>query len=150
MQEEAGRVRYLGRVDDEWLPALYSAARLSVYPSLYEGFGLPVLEAMSCGCPVLCSWSSSLPEVGGSAARYFRTGDSEDLACKLAALLSDDKQLAAMSAAGLARAEQFSFRQAAQEVLGIMRAGSAQLRRRNPPTHRPDVSPSNRAIDGGR
>jgi glycosyltransferase involved in cell wall biosynthesis len=127
-QEAAGRVRYVGRVDDEWLPALYSAARLSVYPSLYEGFGLPVLEAMACGCPVLCSDSSSLPEVGGNAAAYFRTGDGSDLARKLRSLLSDEDRLTAMSVAGFARAGQFSFRRAAQEVLDIIRQGVAERR----------------------
>jgi glycosyltransferase involved in cell wall biosynthesis len=126
VQEKAGRVRYLGRVDDEWLPALYSAAGLSVYPSLYEGFGLPVLEAMACGCPVLCSDSSSLPEVGGNAAAYFRTGDDSDLARKLRSLLFDEERLTVMSAAGSARARHFSFHRAAQEVLVILRQGVSQ------------------------
>jgi glycosyltransferase involved in cell wall biosynthesis len=126
--EKAGRVRHMGWIDDPDLPALYSAAKMLVLPSSYEGFGLPVLEAMACGCPVLCSWSSSLPEVGGNAARYFRVGDSEDLAGRLKDLLSDEKLRATMSAAGLERAKQFSFRQAAKEVLGIMRHGAAELR----------------------
>jgi glycosyltransferase involved in cell wall biosynthesis len=80
--EKAGRVRHMGWIDDPDLPALYSAAKMLVLPSSYEGFGLPVLEAMACGCPVLCSWSSSLPEVGGNAARYFRVGDSEGSALR--------------------------------------------------------------------
>jgi len=126
--QESGRVRYLGRVDDEWLPSLYSAAALSVYPSLYEGFGLPVLEAMSCGCPVLCSHSSSLPEVGGDAAFYFRAGDREDLTHKLRELLGDDQRLLAMSTAGMARARTFSFRRAAEEILDIVKQGSARRR----------------------
>jgi glycosyltransferase involved in cell wall biosynthesis len=121
--ERAGRVRHLGWVDDPDLPALYSAAKMIVFPSLYEGFGLPVLEAMACGCPVLCSWSSSLPEVGGSAARYFRTGDSEDLARRLVVLLSDEQQRRAMSVAGLEQVKQFSFRRAAEEVLDVIRRG---------------------------
>jgi glycosyltransferase involved in cell wall biosynthesis len=123
--EDSGRVKYIGRVDDEWLPILYSAAILSVYPSLYEGFGLPVLEAMSCGCPVLCSDSSSLPEVGGDAASYFRTGDSSDLARRLTELLDGGELLEAMSAAGLIRAKQFSFRTSAEMVLRIIRRGVA-------------------------
>jgi len=121
--ERAGRVRYLGRVADEWLPSLYSGAVLSVYPSLYEGFGLPVLEAMSCGCPVLCSDSSSLPEVGGDAATYFRAGDCEDLARRLAELLNDRGRRQAMSIAGLGQAKQFSFRTAAEEILRIIKQG---------------------------
>ena len=127
--EDAGRVKYVGRVDDDWLPALYSAATISVYPSVDEGFGLPVLEAMSCGCPVLCSDSSSLPEVGGDAACYFRTGDSEDLARRLTELLGDGDRLDAMSAAGLNQANRFSFRSAAEEILGIIRRGVAPSRR---------------------
>ncbi len=121
--EKAGRVRYLGRIDDGDLPALYSAARLFVFPSIYEGFGLPVLEAMACGCPVLCSWSSSLPEVGGAAVRYFRTGDSQDLARQIEALLHDERQRARMVANGILQAGRFSFRQAARDILDIMRAG---------------------------
>jgi glycosyltransferase involved in cell wall biosynthesis len=123
MMEKMGRVRHLDQVDDSDLPALYSAAKALVLPSSYEGFGLPVLEAMACGCPVLCSWSSSLPEVGGRAVRYFRTGDSGDLAGRLSILLSDEELRTAMSAAGLARAKQFSFRSAAEQVLGIIRRG---------------------------
>jgi glycosyltransferase involved in cell wall biosynthesis len=121
--EKAGRVMYLGRVTDELLPVLYTAASLSVYPSLYEGFGLPILEAMACGCPVLCSDSSSLPEVGGSAACYFRAGDDRDLARKLTELVHDDGRLKAMSAAGLVQARRFSFRAAASEILEIIRRG---------------------------
>jgi len=123
--EKTGGARLLDQVDDPDLPALYSAAKVLVLPSSYEGFGLPVLEAMACGCPVLCSWSSSLPEVGGDAARYFRTGDSIDLAHRLSILLSDSAQRAAMSAAGLARAKRFSFRAAAEQVLRLVKQGIA-------------------------
>jgi glycosyltransferase involved in cell wall biosynthesis len=128
-QEETGRVRYLGRVEDESLSALYAAAKLSVYPSLYEGFGLPVLESMACGCPVLSSDSSSLPEVGGAAARYFRTGDAAALSAGLKGLLDSQPDLDAMSHAGLARARLFSFRRAAGQLLQIIREGVARQRR---------------------
>jgi alpha-1,3-rhamnosyl/mannosyltransferase len=128
-QEKVGKVRYLGRVEDEWLPALYAAAKLSVYPSLYEGFGLPVLEAMACGCPVLCSDSSSLPEVGGTAARYFRTGDVVSLSARLKELLDSQTDLDALSEAGLARAGVFSFRRAAEQLLEIIREGISPPRR---------------------
>ncbi|MGQ9678244.1 MAG: glycosyltransferase family 4 protein [bacterium] len=120
--EDRGRVRYLGRVDDEMLPALYSAARLSVYPSRYEGFGLPVLEAMACGCPVLASDSSSLPEIGGEAAEYFRTGDVEDLARKLRLLIGDKNRLQAMTVRGFQQVERFSFRIAAREFLTLIKS----------------------------
>ena len=126
-QEDGGRVRYLGRVEDESLVALYNAARLSVYPSLYEGFGLPVLESMACGCPVLCSDSSSLPEVGGDSARYFRTGDDVSLCAELRRLLGSQSELESMSKSGLARAGMFSFRRAAEQLLDVIRGGVKRL-----------------------
>ncbi|MGQ9707850.1 MAG: glycosyltransferase family 4 protein [bacterium] len=122
--KKAGKIKYLGRVSDDNLRALYSAARLSVYPSRYEGFGLPVLEAMACGCPVLCSDSSSLTEVGGKAAFYFRTGDHQDLAARLKELLGDNQRLAAMADAGLERVKRFSFNRAAKELLAIFKERS--------------------------
>jgi glycosyltransferase involved in cell wall biosynthesis len=119
-KEALGGVRYLGRVEDEELSLLYSAAELMVYPSAYEGFGLPVLEAMTCGCPVLCSWSSSLPEVAGPAAHYFRPHDHDDLARQLGLLLADREELDKMSQLGLRQASLFSFRSAAREFLSIL------------------------------
>jgi glycosyltransferase involved in cell wall biosynthesis len=119
--ERTGRVRFLGRVDDADLAGLYSAAVLMVYPSFYEGFGLPVLEAMTCGCPVLCSWSSSLTEVGGVAARYFRPHDVADLARRLSMLLNDDSLLAGMRTRGVEQAAHFSYDKAARELVGLLR-----------------------------
>jgi len=119
--EKAGKVRYLGRVGDTDLCDLYNAALFAVYPSRYEGFGLPVLEAMACGCPVLCSDSSSLPEIGGEAAVYFRTGDFRDLAKRMKEVLGDNYQLKQMAEAGRKRIKQFSFQQAAKEVITIFR-----------------------------
>ncbi len=117
--EAKGLVRYLGHVTDSELAALYGAARLLVYPSLYEGFGLPVLEAMVCGCPVLCSWSSSLPEVGGRAVRYFRPRDAYDLAGRLAELVSDESCAAEMRARGFSQAAKFSYDKAARALLEL-------------------------------
>ncbi len=74
------RIHFAGYVDDETLARLYSGTAGLVYPSLYEGFGLPVLEAMACGAPVICSNSSSLPETAGDAALYVRPDDAEGLA----------------------------------------------------------------------
>jgi glycosyltransferase involved in cell wall biosynthesis len=124
--EKSGRVRYVGRVDDQVLPALYSGAKFSVYPSTYEGFGLPVLESMACGCPVLSSDSSSLPEVGGDAARYFRAGDATSLSEGLRRLLWSESELSAMAEAGFVRAALFSYRRAAAEILQLIRDGLAR------------------------
>ena len=120
-------VRYLGRVGDAELSALYGAARLMVYPSFYEGFGFPLLEAMARGCPVLCSWSSSLPEVGGSAASYFRPRDPADLARRLGGLLGDERRLGVMRALGLVQAARFSFDTAAGQMLGVLRGDDTVL-----------------------
>jgi len=124
--ERAGRVRFLGRVADADLAAIYSAAKMMVYPSLYEGFGLPILEAMACGCPVLCRWSSSLPEAGGSAVAYFRGRGPDDLSSVIRRLAFDDAALAALAEAGMLRAREFSYRQAAEQVVGILREGVTQ------------------------
>jgi glycosyltransferase involved in cell wall biosynthesis len=118
--EKAGRVRFLGRVDDDDLAALYTAAKLSIYPSFYEGFGLPVVEAMACGCPVLCSWSSSLPEAGGMAARYFRPHNAADLAGRIEELLSGSRVLMEMREQGFVQAAKFSYDAAAGQLLRLL------------------------------
>jgi len=119
--EAEGLVRYVGRASDEELSALYSAARVTIYPSFYEGFGLPVLEAMACGCPVLCGWSSSLPEVGGKVASYFRPRDAGDLARRLTGLLNDGRRLAEMRAMGPVQSARFRFDKTAEQVLAVLR-----------------------------
>jgi glycosyltransferase involved in cell wall biosynthesis len=119
--EQSGRVRFLGPVSDADLAALYSAAKLLIYPSFYEGFGLPILEAMTCGCPALCRWSSSMPEVGGRAAAYFRGPGHGELASEIRRLLRDDAALTAMAEAGSLRARGFSFKRAADQVVGVLR-----------------------------
>jgi len=126
--QAAGLAQHLGRVDDGELAALYRAAGLCINSSLYEGFGLPVVEAMACGCPVVCSWTSSLPEVGGDAARYFRPGDSAHLTRVLEGVLGNPEELQAMRAAGLRRAKLFSFERAADEMLEILREQGRNMR----------------------
>jgi glycosyltransferase involved in cell wall biosynthesis len=108
-----------GYVPDADLPALYSGARLVAVPSLYEGFGLPVLEAMACGVPVACSNVSSLPEVGGDAARYFDPADVETMAETLGAIWRDEGVRQEMQQRGLARAAQFSWTRAAEETMAV-------------------------------
>jgi glycosyltransferase involved in cell wall biosynthesis len=114
-------VRHLDFVPDEDLPALYSAATLFCYPSLYEGFGLPVLEAMQSGTPVVTSNVSSLPEVGGDAVRYVDPHDRAALAGTLAELLSDSAARATLARAGLDRARAFSWDDTAAKTLDAIR-----------------------------
>ncbi len=108
-----------GYVPDADLPAVYGAAMLMVMPSLYEGFGLPVLEAMACGAPVVCSRAASLPEIGGEAARYFDPTDVEDMTQTLDQVLADAELRAAMATAGLEQAAQFSWDRVARETVAV-------------------------------
>ncbi|GAB4535434.1 MAG: glycosyltransferase family 1 protein [Anaerolineae bacterium] len=108
-----------GYVPDADLAAIYSGARLVVVPSLYEGFGLPILEAMACGAPVASSNTSSLPEVGGDAARYFDPGDVEAMADTILSVWRDEDLRESMSQEGLARAGGFSWARAARETMAI-------------------------------
>lgn len=112
-----GRVRILGFVDDEDLPALYRNAALFVFPSLYEGFGLPVLEAMACGVPTVCSHASSLPEVVGDAALLVDPLDTDSLATAMMRALEDTDLRREMIAHGLAQAAKFTWEQAARQLL---------------------------------
>jgi len=115
-------VQFIGGVLPEDLPALYSAARLFVLPSVYEGFGLPVLEAMACGTPVVCSNASSLPEVAGDAALLVEPHDVDGLAAALQRALSDEALRRQMIERGLAQAARFSWEKAARETLAVYRA----------------------------
>ena len=103
----------------EVLLALYSGVRVFVYPSLYEGFGLPPLEAMACGTPVVTSNTSSLPEVVCDAGVTVSPTDTVALAKVLADLLFDSERRQSLREAGLARAAQFSWERAARELLAI-------------------------------
>ena len=113
------KVRCVGRLPAEVLPALYSGARVFVYPSLYEGFGLPPLEAMACGTPVVTSNTSSLPEVVGEAGVTVSPTDTVVLAEVLTDLLFDSERRQSLREAGLARAAQFSWEHSARELLAI-------------------------------
>ena len=101
------------------LAAVYSAARLAAMPSIYEGFGLPVLEAMACGTPVICSRTSSLPEIGGDAARYFDPLSVEEMAAAIRTVWTDPDLHAAMRQQGLAQAARFSWQRAAQQTMAL-------------------------------
>lgn len=112
-------VVFTGYVLDEDLPALYSAADLFVYPSLYEGFGLPPLEAMACGTPVITSNTSSLPEVVGGAGITVDPYDVDILADSIYRVLSDQKLKERMVEKGLDRAKEFSWKRCAIETLKV-------------------------------
>ena len=107
------RVRFLGPVADADLPALYSAARVFAFPSLYEGFGLPVLEAMRCGAPVVTSATSSLPEVVGDAGITVDPNDAAAIADALARVIDDDGLHDDLARRAVARAGEFTWRRAA-------------------------------------
>jgi glycosyltransferase involved in cell wall biosynthesis len=107
------KVRFLGYVPSEVVPALYTLARCSVYPSWYEGFGLPVIEAMACGTPVITSNASSLPEVAGDAALLVPPGDVEAMQQALERVLTDDRLRVDLAAKGIQRATKFRWRTAA-------------------------------------
>jgi glycosyltransferase involved in cell wall biosynthesis len=111
----------LGYVPAEDLPALYHAASLLVYPSLFEGFGIPLVEAMSCGCPIVCSNVTSLPEVAGDAAVLVDPYDVEGLADAMARVLDDNDSRADLIARGLVRARHFSWKQAARQTIQVYR-----------------------------
>jgi glycosyltransferase involved in cell wall biosynthesis len=107
------RVRFLGPVPDPDLPTLYSAARVFAFPSLYEGFGLPVLEAMRCGVPVVTSASSSLPEVVADAGLTVDPTDVAAIADALARVLDDGALHDDLSRRAVARAAEFTWHRAA-------------------------------------
>ena len=114
-------VRVLGYVPDEDLPSLYAGADLFVYPSLHEGFGLPVLEAMACGAPVLTSDRSSLPEVAGDAAVLVDPTSTTAIADGMARVLGDAALGARLRDLGLRRAGRFGWATTAQLTLGLLR-----------------------------
>jgi glycosyltransferase involved in cell wall biosynthesis len=113
----SGEVITCKNVPADDLPCFYRAARLLVFPSLYEGFGLPVLEAMFYGCPVVVSGSSSLPEVAQDAGITVNPASAEDMAAAIAALLSDDNLRADRIAAGRVRAAGFTWADTARRSI---------------------------------
>jgi len=121
------RVVFLGHVSEEDLPAIYSAASVFCFPSLYEGFGLPVLEAMACGAPVVCSNTSSLPEVVGNAALTADPTDPVAFAEALSMVLTDSDRRKAMSQAGLERARHFTWERTIRLTVAAYRYATGQV-----------------------
>ena len=110
-----------GYVSRSELSAFYSGAEVMVFPSLYEGFGLPPLEAMQCGCPVICSNTSSLPEICGKAAIFIDPNVLEDLQKALQKVLTDDNIQTKMRHEGIKQASKFSWEKCAKETLEFFR-----------------------------
>jgi len=117
-----GRVIFTGYLHDEELRALYSTCRVFVYPSLYEGFGLPLLEAMACGAPVVTSNVPGIVETVGNVAPLISPADFKDLASGIAGLLQDEVEREKRSAAGIEHAKRFSWEKTASETLELYRA----------------------------
>jgi len=124
---QSSAVTYLYNIADADLPALYATCEAFVFPSLYEGFGLPPLEAMACGAPVICSNASSLPEVVGDpssgsgqcAALTFAPRDADTLSAHIARVWNDAVLRDELRAQSLARAKQFSWERCARETLTV-------------------------------
>jgi glycosyltransferase involved in cell wall biosynthesis len=120
-------VRFTGYVADETLPLWYNAATIFVFPSIYEGFGMPVLEAIACGTPVIAADTSSIPEVVGGAARLFAPHDVNVLAEHLQTMLDNPGVMAAMRAHGLEQARNFSWANSAQQMITVYEETLAEL-----------------------
>ena len=115
------RVRMTGYLTHRQLAACYECATVFAFPSLFEGFGIPALEAMAHGTPVVCARAGALPEVCGDAALYFDPLDMESIAATLRRILTDSSLRAELSRAGRAREQRFSWRQSAKETLEVYR-----------------------------
>ena len=126
----SGRVRFLGRVPDEELPLWYNIANVFVFPSKYEGFGLPPLEAMACGTPVIASHSSSLPEVVGDAGIMLPPGDPAAWAAGMRLVLGDAAAARELGAKALEKSKQFSWDRTARETLNVYRRVLGETRKR--------------------
>jgi glycosyltransferase involved in cell wall biosynthesis len=116
-----------GFVPDADLPAVYSGATMTVMASLYEGFGLPILESMACGTPVVSSHASSLPELGGDAARYFDPLDVEEMAEVIGDVWRFHGLRAEMSHQGFAQAERFSWARTAEETIHVYKSVGVEI-----------------------
>ena len=109
----------MGFVEEKDLVALYNLASVYCQPSFYEGFGMPVVEAMACGCPVICSNQGSLPEIGGKAVAYFNPYQKGSLEKVLKKVWEDKVLRKKLSQKSLNQAKKFSWQKCAQETLSV-------------------------------
>lgn len=115
------KIRFLTNIPEEDLIAIYNMAEVFVFPSFYEGFGIPVLEGMACGVPVITSNVSSMPEVGGDAAVYFDPYNENDMAEKIGMVLKDRNLRQTMTDRGLNKVKEYSWEKCAEETLRVYR-----------------------------
>lgn len=140
-------VHFLGYVPDRWLAAIYNLAGALVFPSLHEGFGLPVVEAMACGTPVITSPNGALQEIAGEAAAYISPESVESIAGEIYRVVADDTLQAELSARGLSRATLFSWRRTAEQtrrlyhhvVAGNQNVASASMPQLHPYERLPEL-----------
>jgi glycosyltransferase involved in cell wall biosynthesis len=125
-------IRFLGFVPDADLPALYQAAGAMVYPSLFEGFGLPPVEAMACGCPVVCSRRGALAEVVADAAEIVDPERTESLTAALSRVAADGALRTQLRSAGLRNAQRFDWETGAAQVMGVYQRAHSHRRRERP------------------
>lgn len=121
MIKDSKNIRHIGKVDEEDMSAVYSLATAFVFPSFYEGFGLPIIEAQSCGCPVICSKTSSLYEIGKDSAVFFDPYDVNDMAKKIKLITEDNTFRKNVISKGLKNAKRFSWEKETKQLLGLLK-----------------------------
>jgi len=118
-------VSFIGRVDDADLPAVYCGASVFLLASVYEGFGLPVLEAMACGVPIVASRRAAIPEVVGDAGLLVDPSEPESIAARVVEVLEDDRLAADLSRRGAERARSFSWERTAEQTWRVLGEAAA-------------------------
>jgi glycosyltransferase involved in cell wall biosynthesis len=119
MAKQNPNIEFRNGITDDELVQIYNESKLFIFPSFYEGFGLPVPEAMACGTPVICSDTTSLPEVGGDAVVYCNPNNIEDIKEKIMIVLNDEKLQKQMIQKGLIRAKEFTWEKSAKEHIKV-------------------------------
>ncbi len=130
------QVRWLGPVQNTDMPALYNAASMMIFPSRYEGFGLPLIEAMACGCSVICSNAACLPEIAGGAALLVEPSDEKGMADAIQKVLSDNVLRGELISRGLERAKNFSWENTARGTVEVYQEMAALLKEQELGSHR--------------
>jgi glycosyltransferase involved in cell wall biosynthesis len=135
-------VHFTGYVPVEDLPVIYNLGEVFVFPSLYEGFGLPVIEAMACGTPVITANTSSLQEIAGDAAETVNPHDAAGLAALIVAVASDADRRALLRTRGLARAQEFSWARTAKQMLAVYNRAAGVTVPHSPEPQNPEIEPA--------